>query len=331
MRRPHLLVLVMLLGYLPAVAGQDQSPSPQDTASPSPEKAPSQTEPQQEPKSENRSPKPDLTPDANGTLSQEQMRALIRLVTENYRTNYKKQREYTYIERAVDHKLDGSGNVKSTEVRAYEIMDLYGEPFERLIEKDDKPLPEKEAAKEEEKIQKVMEKRKNESDEDRAKRQAEQEKQRGKNREFVSEVADAYNFRLVGSDLLNGHDTWVIAGEPRREFEAHMKEARMLGKFRGQLWIDKNELQLIKMEVEAIDTVSFGWVLARIHKGTRFVYEQTRVNDEVWLPSRLNFKFNARVALLKGYNEEVEQTYRDYKKFRTASRIVGYGEVKPQN
>jgi hypothetical protein len=135
----------------------------------------------------------------------------------------------------------------------------------------------------------------------------------------------------VGSEVLNGHDTWVIAGEPRPEFEARVKEARMLAKFHGQLWIDKNELQLVKMDVEAIDTVSFGWVVARIHKGTRFVFEQIRVNDEVWLPGHLNFKFNARVALLKAYNEEVEQTYRDYKKFRTAARIVGYGEVKPQN
>jgi hypothetical protein len=331
MRRTHLLILVMLLGCVLVAAGQDQSPAPQDTASPPPEKAPSQMEPEQEPKSESPGPKPDLTPDTNGALSLEQMRALIRVVTENYRANYTREREYTYIEREVDHKLDGAGNVKSTQVRSYEIMDLYGEQFERLIEKDDKPLAEKEAAKEEEKIQKVMEKRRNESDEDRSKRQAEHEKEREKNREFVSEVADAYNFRLVGSEVLNGHDTWVIAGEPRPEFAARMKEARMLEKFRGQLWIDKNELQLIKMDVEAIDTVSFGWVLARIQKGTRLVYEQTRVNDEVWLPSRLNFKFNARVALLKGYHEEVEQSYRGYKKFRTTSRIVGYGEVKPQN
>ena len=70
-----------------------------------------------------------------------------------------------------------------------------------------------------------------------------------------------------------------------------------------------------------------GWVLARIHKGTRLVYEQIRVNDEVWLPGQLNFKLDARIALFKGYNEEAEQTYRDYRKFRTGARRVGVGEV----
>ena len=275
-------------------------------------------------------PLPDLTPDANGALSQEQMRALTRVVTENYRANYKKQRDYTYIEREVQKKLDGKGQVKSTELRIYEVMAIYGEQFKRLIEKDDKPLSEKDAAKGEEGIQREVEKRKNESEEERAKRRAEEEKQREKNREFVSDVADAYNFRLLGSEVLNGRDAWLIAGEPRVGFEPHGKAARFLSRFHGRMWIDKSDMQLVKLDVEAMDTVSLGWVLARIHKGTRLVYEQIRVNDEVWLPGHLDFKLDARVALFKGYNEEAEHTYRDYRKFRTSARVVGVGQVREE-
>jgi hypothetical protein len=272
---------------------------------------------------------PDLTPDKNGALSQEQMRELTRVVAQNYRENYKKLRDYTYIDREVTHKLDGKGQVKSTETKTYEIMELYGEPVERLTEKDDQPLNGKEAAKEEERIQKIADKRKNESEDAQRKRQAEKEKNRQKGREFVSEVADAYNFRLVGSEVLNGRDTWVIDGDPRPEFHAQLREAQMLSKFRGRLWIDKGEMQLAKMDVEAIDTVSFGWVLARIHKGTRFVYEQTRINDEVWLPQHYEAKIDVRLALFKNDNEEDAGTFRDYKKFRTSSKIVGMGEIKP--
>jgi hypothetical protein len=317
-----------------AFGQQDQTPAP-SAASPTPASADkavrapaARTDGWQT--RESARPSPDLTPDANGALSQEQMRALTRVVAENYRTNYKKQRDYTYIERKVQKKLDGKGQVKSTEVRTYEVMVIYGEQFERLIEKDDKPLSEKDAAREEERIQREVEKRKNESEEERAKRQAEEEKQREKNREFVSDVAEAYNFRLVGSELVNGRDAWVIAGEPRPGFEPHGKAAQFLSKFHGRMWIDKSDMQLVKLDVEAMDTVSVGWVLARIHKGTRLVYEQTRVNDEVWLPEHLNFKLDARVALFKGYNEESEQTYRDYRKFRTDARVVGVGEVREE-
>ena len=271
---------------------------------------------------------PDLTPDANGKLSQEQMRQLVNIVTESYRANYKKERDYTYVERDEENKLDGNGEVKSTAAKTFEVMELYGEQVRRLIEKDDKPLSEKEAAKEEKRIEELTAKRKGELADERAKRQAAEEKQREKNREFVREVADAYNFQLVGSEVLGGRDNWVIAGEPRPEFQAHLKDAEILSRFHGRLWIDKTEFQLTKMDVEALGTVSFGWVLARLHKGTRFVLERARVNEEVWLPQHLTFKFDARIALFKGYNERDEQTYRDYKKFRATARIVDLGEVK---
>jgi hypothetical protein len=271
---------------------------------------------------------PDLTPDANGKLSQEQMRQLVNIVTESYRANYKKERDYTYVERDEENKLDGNGEVKSTAAKTFEVMELYGEQVRRLIEKDDKPLSEKEAAKEEKRIEELTAKRKGELADERAKRQAAEEKQREKNREFVREVADAYNFQLVGSEVLGGRDNWVIAGEPRPEFQAHLKDAEILSRFHGRLWIDKTEFQLTKMDVEALGTVSFGWVLARLHKGTRFVFERARVNEEVWLPQHLTFKFDARIALFKGYNERDEQTYRDYKKFRATARIVDLGEVK---
>jgi hypothetical protein len=249
-------------------------------------------------------------------------------VTDSYRANYKKERDYTYFDRVVQNKLDSKGESKSTESKTYEIVELYGEHVQRLVAKNGSPLSEEEAAKEEKRIEKLTNKRRNESDAERAKRREEEEKRREKNREFVREVADAYDFHLVGSEVLNGRDAWVISGEPRPGFEPHVKEAQMLSKFHGRLWIDKGELQLAKMDVEALDTVSFGWVLARIHKGTRLVFEQTRVNGEVWLPQHLSFKFDARVALFKGYNEQDEETYSDYKKFRATARVVGIGDAE---
>jgi hypothetical protein len=61
----------------------------------------------------------------------------------------------------------------------------------------------------------------------------------------------------------------VIDGEPRPGFVPHMKESKFLSKFRGRVWIDKSDLQLAKMDVECLDTVSWGLFLARFHKGSR--------------------------------------------------------------
>lgn len=270
---------------------------------------------------------PDLTPDPDGKLSADQMHRLFQVVAEKDLQNQKGARDYTYIARQVENKLDGKGETKSTEVKTYEVLEIYGEPVERLIAKNDKPLDDKQAAKEEEKIQKIIDKRKNESENDRQKRERKQEKERDDDRQFVREVADAYNFTLLGTEMLGGREAWVFQGEPRPGFEPHMKESKFLSKFHGRVWIDKSDLQMAKLDVEAIDTVSVGWVMARIHKGTRFMIEQTRVNEEVWLPRYLTFKVDARIALLKGFNMDGEESFRDYKKFRTSSKIVGMGEV----
>jgi hypothetical protein len=272
---------------------------------------------------------PDLKPDANGKLSQEQMQNLLRIVAEKDLENDKRLRDYTYVERDEEHKLDGKGEVKSTEIKTYDVMELYGEQVQRLIEKDDKALDQKDAAKEEEKIQKIIDKRKNESEADRKKREEKEEKAREEDRKFVREVADAYNFTLVGTESLGGREAWVIEGEPRPGFEPKLKESKYLSKFRGRVWIDKNDLQLAKMDVECLDTISWGLFLARFHKGSRFMLEQTRVNDEVWLPLHVTAKIDVRLALLKNFDVNLEQTYRDYKKFRATAKIVSVGDVKP--
>jgi hypothetical protein len=267
--------------------------------------------------------------DPTPSLSQDQIRELIRHTAENDMENDKLQRNYTYIQREEQHKLDGKGQVKSTETKTSEIMELYGEQVERLVAKDDKPLSDKDSKKEEEKIQKVIEKRKNESEHDRKKREEKAEKDREEGRQFVREVADAYNFHLAGIEPLAGRDTYVIDGEPRPGYQGHLKESKFLPKFRFRAWIDKEESQWKKLDIQCIDTVSVGLFLARIHKGSRIIIEQTRINDEVWLPQHINVKIDVRLALLKNFNVEDDITYRDYKKFRTGTKIVPLGEVQP--
>src|ERR1035437_2362008 len=313
-----LAFILALVVCLPAFAQQEQTSAAASQDKPPSVAIPSDTS------------VPGLTTGADGKLSQVQMRQLFRVVADKDIENEKQQRDYTYIDREVQNKLDGRGQTKSTEVKTYEILEIYGAQVQRLIEKGDKPLDAKEAAKEEEKIQKIIDKRKSESDEERRKREERKVKEREDGRKFVREVADAYDFQLVGMEEVGGRDAWVIDGEPRPGFEPHMKESKFLSKFHGRVWIDKGDLQLAKMNIEAVDTVSVGWVLARIHKGTRVMLEQTRVNDEVWLPRHLTFKLDARVALVKGFNIDGDQEYRDYKKFRTSAKIVGMGEVKEQ-
>ena len=76
------------------------------------------------------------------------------------------------------------------------------------------------------------------------------------------------------------------------------------------------------------DFEAIGGAQRRDLKGTHLIIELTRVNHEVWLPKRVQLHFDARVALFKSYDDDVEQTYRDYKKFRTDTKITVVGETQ---
>ena len=255
-------------------------------------------------------------------LSNDQIRELIRQASRHDLANEKKQRDYLYVKQERTSRRNGKGELESVESRTFDVMFLYGEPLERLIARNGQRLSDKEAAKEEEKVQKLMDKRKNESEADRQKRLHTQEKDRQEAREFVLEIADAFDFRLAGVESMDGRETYVIDAEPRPGYRPLRKQAHILLKFRFRVWIDKAERQWMRLDAQFFDTVSFGWFVVRLHPGSCVSLKQTRINNEVWLPRHVNVKIDARVALLKNVKEDIDVAYSDYKKVRVDTRIL---------
>src|SRR6266852_4472408 len=82
-----------------------------------------------------------VTPDLARTLhlSQDQIRDLIREAAERDIENDKKQRDYTYIQREEEHKLDGQDQVKSSGSTTYETMLIYEQQLNRRSARMDQP------------------------------------------------------------------------------------------------------------------------------------------------------------------------------------------------
>jgi hypothetical protein len=240
-------------------------------------------------------------------------------------------RNYTCQQREVIKHLDKHGNVKSTEVKTFDVGFYYGEEYSRLIMVDDKPLSDKEKKKEDEKLDKFLAKLRNQSEEERQKRSDKEKKERQESRAYRLDVANAYDFRIVGEEELEGVNTWVIEATPRKDFKPTQPHADILKKVKGKMWIDKKEYNWIRVEAEATDTISFGLFLFRIHPGSRFNFQQMHLNDEVWLLRRLYINGGARIALLKNEAIEQEDTFSNYKKFSSTFTILpGVKEVPPE-
>ena len=132
-----------------------------------------------------------------------------------------------------------------------------------------------------------------------------------------------------GGNPGQGHTvTIIVEGTPHPGYHARSSLAKLFSKFRGKLWIDKADYQWVKTEAEVTDNISWGLFVARLSKGAHLDVEMTRVNDEVWLPKRIEARASARLALVKKYNIESDTNFSNYRKFQVESRVVG-GSTAP--
>jgi hypothetical protein len=249
-------------------------------------------------------------------------REIVRRSVETGGANLKAAQNYTFRERREARQYDGSGRTTKTEIETFDVTLIDGSPYRRLVARDDKPLPPKDEQKEQAKLRKIAEQRRKETPEARQKRLAENDRKREQQEARMREVLQAFDFRLAGEDHLDGREQYVLEATPHRGYQPHSRQIAWLPRVKGKLWVDHQDYHWVKIEAEVIDTISFGAFLVRLEKGSRLAAEQTRVNDEVWLPKRLEAEASARLALLKKFRGGLQITFSDYKKFQADSRIL---------
>lgn len=219
--------------------------------------------------------------------------------------------QYTFTERQTERRLDSDGKVKSVSSATYEVYPSAepGHTYRRLVERDGKPLPPDDLAKEDRKQQEKEAKA-------AARSPSVQAERHRKENEAIDELFRLYEIRFVGRVALEGRDAILATFSPRPAVETATKAGRILKKFAGRAWIDEKDRQLVRVEADLTDDLSFGFgILAKLRKGAHAEMTRRKVNNEIWLPSEVRFTGHARVFLVKGLNIDTLSEYSDYKKF----------------
>lgn len=230
--------------------------------------------------------------------------ALVRQSVQNYERNWREAMCWSY--RQTD--INKSGGTE--EVAVSETIPIEGTPYERVLTKGGQKLPPDEQKKEDRKYEKMLKHRETETTWERQQRIQKYEAERS----FVKDIPDAYVFRITGEAVINERPVWVIRMTPKPDFLPTTQHGNILKHIEGTLWLDKEDLQWAKAEADVIDTIEFGWILARVGPGTHFLVEQTRVAEGLWMPQRIVISGVARVLLVhdKVLNEEL--TFSGYQK-----------------
>jgi len=212
---------------------------------------------------------------------------------------------YAYTERDEDRRLDLLGHVKSENVDVTRMILVDGARFEQLLEHNGQ-LP---SAKEQRKRDEDLDKLKHEMPEEKTARLRKDQE----NRSFLRDVVEAFDFHLIGEEILGGRPAYVLQATPHPGYHAHGKYGKMFPRVEGQLWVDKQDFGWIKVDGEVTQSFSMGLFLARVQRGSHIILEQTCVGDAVWVPKRLEMRASTRILFLKSLDIERILTYSDYR------------------
>ncbi|SRR6266481_2947405 len=177
---------------------------------------------------------------------------------------------YTYTKLTVMEEFDSSGKVKEHKEKVYQVNFRDGATYAKLVEVNGHAPGEADLKKQAE----------NESN---ARQMTGSKK--GENREnfLTPEIVERFDFRLVGRTNFNGRATYQVAFQPKNPAPpSHHVVDRLLDRISGIVWIDAEEFEIARAELQLGSEVNLlGGVVGSLKK---LVYTMTctRIDDGLW-------------------------------------------------
>jgi len=241
-------------------------------------------------------------------------------VKKHLATDEERQSGYVFNERRLEQKVNAAGRVTDESVKVYEVYPgLPGEErYRRLIEEDGRPIPTSRLARQDTDRQKKAEEyaRKQAVASERQKEAREQDKARQEYSAAVEDIFRIYDIQMVRREPIEGLDTILATLTPKPGARPQTDDGKIMRHFKARAWISESDYELVRVEIEAIDNLSFGLgLLARVHKGTVATYQRRKVNGETWLPLKVTWTASGRLLLLRRLRLRGVSEFSNYRRY----------------
>ena len=241
-------------------------------------------------------------------------------VKKHLATDEERQSGYVFNERRVEQKVNAAGRVTGESVKVYEVYPgLPGEDrYRRLIEENGRTIPPDRLARQDTGRQKKAEEysRKQGIASERQKEAREQDKARREYSAAVEDIFRVYDITMVRREAIDGVDTIMATLVPKPRARPQTDDGKVMRHFKARAWISESDYELVRVEIEAIDNLSFGMgLLARVHKGTVATYQRRKVNGETWLPAEVTWTASARVLLVRRLRLRGISEFSNYRRY----------------
>jgi hypothetical protein len=245
---------------------------------------------------------------------------LLRDIQKNQKATEEIVKQYTCHLSEEEEKIGSNGEITSHGVKEYDIFYVGDDEIRHLLAKDGKPLDGDEKKKEDQRFSKEFDEAK--------KKQAElandpkkQQKQEEREQAQISDFLRAENFSNPRREIFRGQEVIVFDFGPNPDYKPKSTIENLVQKLVGVIWVDEQARDVVRLEARFSDNFKIaGGLLASLSKGSNFVFEQTMVNNEVWLPSYDELHAAARLVFVKVKANQIDR-YSNYKKFSSEIKL----------
>jgi hypothetical protein len=230
------------------------------------------------------------------------------------------QARYTYKLRRTELHRNPFGRIGTGDVSLYEVYPSPIAPltYYRLVATNGVPTPPAALAEQDrrqrEKLDAYIARLRRLSPEERARRLEADSVVGARERAMVDDVVAALDYRLERRETVGGRPTIVVAFAPKASARPRTREGEIVRHFKGWVWVDEAEHQVVRVEAEAIRAIAFGFgVIVRIDQGTRGVFRREPVADGTWLPAEARLVGGGRALLFRRFGLDLVSEYFDYR------------------
>ena len=136
-------------------------------------------------------------------------------------------------------------------------------------------------------------------------------RKRKERNDLIEATHAAFIFTLVGHEMRGSRSLARYSMVPNPKYKPTSRNATLLTKVRGFIWIDEESSELAKVEGEVSQDISISLFLAKIYKGSHFMQERYEMAPGIWLPTFEQYDFDGRKLLLP-YSVHERTLYTNY-------------------
>jgi len=252
------------------------------------------------------------------------IRKLMIEVMDHQKQLEKVRENYTYRSSRAVQEIDSSGKVTKTESEDNEVFFVNTHRIERTVKKDGKPLNDHDQQKEQERVNKLVEKAQTVP--------PGQPLEHQEGSISITHLLDIMDVSNPRRETFRGRSTIVFDFAGKHDAKTHGLAEDASKKIAGTLWVDEKDRQVARMEAHFTDNFHVaGGFLANVQKGSSFYFDQAQVNGEIWFPTGAEGHIEARVLLVKGVRQHVVERDSDYERFTVDTQAGKTVSVVPDS